>query len=127
MTIEPQDRRRALGAAGEACAASHLESQGYRVLARNVRAGGVEIDLIVERAGLVVFVEVKTRSGRGFGLAHEAVDARKRARLVRGAAAWLDSQSRPARRVRFDVISCERAAGGGFHLQHFEAAFDAGG
>ncbi len=84
-----QSDRRRLGSEGEARAAAHLEARGYRIVGRNVRAGGVEIDLVARRAGVVVFVEVKTRrSGRSYA-PEESVDARKRARLVRGAAAWL--------------------------------------
>jgi putative endonuclease len=70
---------------------------------------------------------VKTRRGRRQGAPEQAVDARKRARLVRGAAAWLHANRRRARRVRFDVVSCERAADGAWHLRHWEGAFDAGG
>ena len=126
------DDRRVLGAEGELRAAHYLEGQGYRIVARNVRAGGVEIDLIAERADTVVFVEVKTRRSRRFGAPEEAVDARKRARLVRGAAAWLRRQPRHYRRIRFDVISCEcrRAPGGretDWQIRHFEGAFDASG
>ncbi len=96
------------------------------MLARNARAGGVELDLVVEREGVVVFVEVKTRSGRRHGLPEEAVDARKRARLVRGAAAWL-AENRPRRSaVRFDVVTCERDPAGRLSLRHLEGAFDAG-
>ena len=80
-------RHLALGAAGEERAAAHLRRRGYRIVARNVRAGGVEIDVIARRGGTIVFVEVKTRRGRRLGPPEQAVDARKRARLVRGAAA----------------------------------------
>ncbi len=118
--------RRALGAEGEARAARYLSARGYRIEARNVRAGGVEIDLVASRAGLVVFVEVKTRRSRRAGPPEEAVDARKRARLVRGAAAWLHDQRRGARRIRFDVITCEPDSQG-WRLRHLEGAFDAGG
>jgi Holliday junction resolvase-like predicted endonuclease len=55
------------------------------------------------------------------------VDWRKRRRLVRGAAAWLHASGVRARRVRFDVISCELDARGEWRLRHLEAAFDAGG
>jgi putative endonuclease len=126
MTLRAHDGRRALGAEGEQRAAAHLEQRGWRILARNVRAGGVELDLVAERQGLIAFVEVKTRSTRAQGLPEEAVDARKRARLVRGAAAWL-AEARPrSRGVRFDVICCEHGADGGWHLRHLERAFDAG-
>ena len=120
-----EDPRRAVGRAGEDRAAQHLEDLGYRVLARNVRAGGVEIDLVVSRGGVVVFVEVKARRGRRHGAAEEAVDGRKRARLVRGAAAWLAGQPRRYRRARFDVVACE-LEGGAWHVRHWPGAFDAG-
>jgi putative endonuclease len=125
---EPRPRGRALGAEGELRAAALLARLGWRIVARNVRAGGVEIDLVAERADLVAFVEVKTRRTRTFGAPELAVDARKQARLVRGAAAWLhEHRGRGRRRVRFDVIVCEVEAGERWRLRHLEGAFDAGG
>jgi len=118
--------RRDLGAAGEAAACAALEQRGYRILARNARADRVELDVVAERAGVVVFAEVKTRRSAACGAAAEAVDARKRARIARGAAAWLRANSRHPRRVRFDVITCEPAPGGAFRVTHWEGAFDAG-
>ena len=120
------DARRELGAAGEAAACADLERRGYRILARNARADRVELDVVAERAGVVVFVEVKTRRGAAYGSAAEAVDARKRARIARGAAAWLRASGRYPRRVRFDVITCEPAPRGAFRVIHWEGAFDAG-
>ena len=108
---------------GAACVAR----RGYRILARNVRADGVEIDLVAGRAGTVAFVEGKPRRSRAHGAGEEAVDARKRARLVRGAAAWLREHGRFARRVRFDVIVCEPAANGAWRIRHLAGAFDANG
>lgn len=119
--------RRALGAEGEARAAAHLERLGFRVLERNTRAGGVELDLVAARDGLLVFVEVKTRRARDFGAPEESVDARKQARLARGAAAWLHERRPRAAHVRFDVIACEVDAAGGWRLEHLEGAFEAGG
>jgi len=121
------DDRRALGAEGEARAAAHLAQRGYRILSRNVRFDGVEIDLIAARPGLVVFVEVKARRSRARGLPEEAVDARKQARLVRAAAAWLHAHPAFWARVRFDVIACEFEPDGSVRLRHLEGAFDAGG
>ena len=116
-----------LGQEGERAAASYLERSGYRILARNVRVGGVELDLVVERAGVVVFVEVKTRRSRAFGAPEEAVDARKQARIVRGATAWLRQQRRRPRQARFDVVTCEPTLDGGFDIQQIRSAFDASG
>jgi putative endonuclease len=126
MTLRARDGRRALGAEGEARAAAHLEQRGWRILARNVRAGGVELDLVAERRGLIAFIEVKTRRTRLHGLPEEAVDAHKRARLVRGAAAWLAERRLRSRGIRFDVICCEPRSDGVWQLRHLERAFDAG-
>jgi len=120
------DSRRALGADGEARAAAYLVARGYRILDRNARAGRVELDLVVARGGLVAFVEVKTRRSRAAGLPEEAVDFRKRERLVRGALAWLAEREMRARRIRFDVIACEWHPTGAWSLRHLEGAFDAG-
>jgi len=119
-------RTRALGAEGEARAARHLEEGGYTILARNARADGVEIDLVARRGDTLAFVEVKTRRSHAHGAPEEAVDGRKRQRLVRGAAAWLRASGRTARRVRFDVVVCERDAAGAWRVRHLEGAFDAG-
>ncbi len=116
-----------LGADGEARAAAHLRVRGYRIAARNVRAGGVEMDLIARRGRVIAFVEVKTRRSQTFGAPEEAVDARKRARLVRGAAAWLREHPANAARIRFDVIVCEKGPRNGWQVRHLEAAFDASG
>jgi putative endonuclease len=119
------EHRRTLGAQGEALAAAHLEREGYRIVGRNVRAGGVELDLIAARGRLRVFVEVKTRRSRRLGLPEEAVDAHKRERLVRGAAAWMREQGVRGGRVRFDVIAVEPSVRGGWALRHLPGAFDA--
>ena len=125
-THPPEEDRRRLGSRGETRAAEYLQQHGYRVLGRNVRAGGVELDLIAARAHTIVFVEVKTRRSRAQGAPELAVDARKRARIVRGAAAWLRGQRGHTGRVRFDVISCEPDARGELCVRHLPGAFDAG-
>jgi putative endonuclease len=124
--MQARDRRHALGAEGEARAAAWLERQGWQLLGRNVRCGGVEIDVVARRGPVLAFIEVKTRCGRGAGMPEEAVDARKRARLVRGAGAWLAQHGGRGWRARFDVIAVERDAAGVWTLRHLEAAFDAG-
>jgi len=126
-----QRRARELGAAGEARAAAWLESQGYRIVGRNVRAARCEIDLIVERGATLAFVEVKTRSSTRFGRPEEAVDLRKQRHLVRAATHWLREQprGRRARKLRFDVVSvvCEPGAPAErWRLTHLPDAFEAG-
>jgi putative endonuclease len=79
----------ARGRVAERRVAWHYRLRGFRVLARNVRAGGVELDLIVRRGRRLVFCEVKLKEGPRFGDPLEAVDEGKRERLRRGAEAWL--------------------------------------
>lgn len=122
MTDDP---RRTLGARGEACAATYLEDCGYRIVGRNVRADGVEMDLIATRGRVLAFVEVKTRASRRAGCPEDAVDARKRARLVRGASAWLRRHRAGGKTIRFDVISVEPDERGQLQASHRPAAFDA--
>ena len=119
--------RHALGASGEARAAAYLEARGYRIVGRNVRAGGVELDLVAERGLLTVFVEVKTRRSTRYGSPVLAVDAHKQARISRGAAVWLNEQRahRRGRRARFDVIACLHHADGSWKVEHWPGAFDA--
>jgi len=122
--------RRALGAEGEDRAAEYLRARGYRIEGRNVRAGGVEIDLVAERAGVVVFVEVKTRRSTRHGAGELSVGWSKQQRLVRGALAWLAQRGRPARRIRFDVIAWQvddPRRESAWRLTHYEGAFDASG
>lgn len=92
------------GRAGEDLAAAYLELAGCRVLERNVRIGGVEVDLVADDRGAHVLVEVKFRGRSDFGGAAMAVDRAKRERLRRAAGATLHAG---ARRVRVDVVAVE--------------------
>lgn len=108
-----------MGTAGEDRAAAWYQERGYRVVARNWRSRQGEIDLIAERAGTVVFCEVKARTGTGFGEPFEAVTRAKQLRLRRLAAEWLRTAPRGrAYEVRFDVVSIR-----GDELTVLEAAF----
>jgi putative endonuclease len=96
----------ARGRAAEGRVAWHYRLRGYRILARNVRAGGVELDLVVRRGRRLVFCEVKLKEGPRFGDPLEAVDSWKRERLRRGARAWLlANPSLAGLRVRFEFAA----------------------
>lgn len=103
-------RKDIVGRTGEQIAAEHLESAGYRIITRNWRCAIGELDIIAERGGTVVFVEVKTRSGTGYGHPLEAITAHKLARLRRLAAAWC-SENGPVARIRLDAIAVVTAPG----------------
>lgn len=97
--------RRALGIQGEAATVQHLARLGYRVLDRNYRCPLGEIDLVCEHRGTIVFLEVKTRTGAGYGDPLEAVDPRKQRRLARLARYYLAARRLQDRAVRFDAVS----------------------
>jgi putative endonuclease len=94
------------GRAGEARAADFLQSAGYRIVRRNLRLPGGEIDLVCREGDVIVFVEVKVRWSSRFGSALSAVNARKRATLRRLAADYVQIVA-PNARVRFDVVAVD--------------------
>lgn len=94
------------GRCGEERAAAFLESQGYRVIARNVRLPEGEIDAVCLDGATLVVVEVKRRDTTGFGRALAAVGARKRAALRRAAADYAQVVA-PSAKVRFDVVALD--------------------
>lgn len=100
-----------------------LRAAGMRVLERRFRCRLGEIDLIAERGELLVFVEVKTRRGRGYGRPAEAVTAAKRRRLGRLALAYLQRRSWLSRPSRFDVVEVYSDPDGTRRLRHIEDAF----
>jgi putative endonuclease len=77
------------GSDAERRAANHYRLRGYRVLDRNAWCAGYELDLVVRRGRRLVFVEVKEKTGDGFGDPLEMVDDEKRRRVARAAEAWL--------------------------------------
>lgn len=66
-----------IGKAGEDAAAGYLAKKGWRILARNYRVRGGEMDIVAFRFGILSFVEVKTRTGDMFGAPKDAVDDEK--------------------------------------------------
>lgn len=96
--------RQELGAFGEQIAVGHLQSLGLRILQRNWRCRYGELDVIAADERALVFVEVKTRTGDGFGGVEHAVTPQKLRRLRRLAALWLAGQDGGWADVRIDVI-----------------------
>jgi len=98
--------RAEIGALGEQLAVDHLTSLGLRVLTRNWRCRYGELDVIAadDAARIVVFVEVKTRTGDQFGGVSQAVTPDKVRRLRRLAGLWLAGQRSSWAAVRIDVI-----------------------
>ena len=109
------------GKCGERIAADYLELAGCAILGRNVRAGHLEVDLVVRDGSCIAFVEVKLRRGASFGGALEAVHAAKLRRLRRAARFYLASvpSARGASEYRFDLVALDvDPAGAGMTLRH---------
>ena len=107
---------------GEAQAADFLIQEGFRILERNFRTRFGELDLVTEKDGFLVFVEVKTRKNSRFAAAREAVTLKKQERLRTTAELWLQ-QHETALQPRFDVVEVYGEPGGETQILHLENAF----
>jgi putative endonuclease len=105
------EARRALGRRAEDLAAAWLGRHGARVVARNLHLRHAELDLVALDGDALCFVEVRARTGAGFGSAFESVDARKQRRIARAAAEALARLPWPRHQsVRFDVVAVDFGA-----------------
>ena len=113
----------ALGRAGEKAAAALLKAHGYEVVGAGFAARRGEIDLVCRKGGVLVVVEVKTRSSDAFGTPLEAVNARKRRALMSAAAEYraLAGWRGP---IRFAVVALVGDAERGFQAELVEDPFD---
>ena len=104
--------RIALGKRGERIAERHLRRCGYRIIERNYRAVGAEIDLIAMDGATLVFVEVKARHSTRAGMPSEAVNHHKTRHIRRAAQAYALRHRQSDRPMRFDIVAiCDRGDG----------------
>jgi len=118
------DGRTELGRRGEEAAGRHLLSLGYRILERRYRTRAGEIDFIARDGDAIVFIEVKTRTSLRCGWPAEAVDRRKRARIVRTAALYLARLRVGDIACRFDVVEVMEGPAGALSIRLIRNAFD---
>jgi putative endonuclease len=119
--MRPSDE---LGRYGEELAARHLVDAGMEVLARNWRCREGELDIVARDGDALVFVEVKSRSGLGFGEPAEAVGRVKARRIHVLACRWLAEHRPPGpHELRFDVVSVLRRRGYAPEILHLRGAF----
>ena len=114
-----------LGAWGERKAANYLRRRGYRIVDRNCAYRQGEIDIVAEKGGFVVFVEVKLRKDSDHGEAKEFVTAAKQQRILAAAQMWLKSYDKELQ-PRFDVIELYAPNGmsnRGLVINHIENSF----
>ena len=110
-----------VGRQGEQLAERFLKRQGFRIVARNFRAAGAEIDLVAMDGETLVFIEVKRRIGTSAGTPGEAVDARKQEQIRRAAGAFAGRYRARAYPTRFDVVAISGASRP--QIEHLKDAF----
>jgi putative endonuclease len=131
--VQPSDRaasnkpgaaaRQLLGQRAEQLACDHLQRAGFDIVARNVRVGRLELDVIAKRGRLIVFCEVRSRSSDRLMTPAQSIDPRKVARVRQAAAQWLRSSAQGrSMQVRFDVASVMFDVPEG-RLNYLEGAF----
>ncbi len=110
-----------LGRKGESLAKAHLENTGYEILDENWTHGRLEVDLIAYKDKIIIFTEVKTRTGNFFGQPEDFVDARKQKLLVEAAEEYIYLMDHQGE-VRFDIIAILFDQKNNFTLNHIEDA-----
>lgn len=92
------------GSIGEQAAANYLQEKGYKVLETNWKYLRTELDIILQKDGMLVVAEVKTRTSSDYGEPELAVDIKKQKNLVKAANAYV-IQNNLNMVVRFDIVS----------------------
>jgi putative endonuclease len=109
------------GKRGEDMATDYLIAKGYEIIARNYRYKRSEIDIITKKEKVLIFVEVKFRSGNFYGDPEMAVDSKKEAQVLNAADNYIFENNWDGP-VRFDVISILKNSSNSL-IEHFEDAF----
>ena len=112
-----------LGKQGERIAELFLKKKGFKLVERNYRCAAGELDLIMLDQRVIVFVEVKTRTGIGYGTPLEAVEVRKQQKMIRAAQFFVNAKKLNQREARFDVVGISWR-GAQPHVEHIENAFE---
>jgi putative endonuclease len=103
MATLPSNHNRSIGKIGEDTAVEYIENRGYKVIDRNYTSRWGEIDIISEKDGVLVFVEVKTKIGDKYGAPWESVTFFKYQKLKRSIQYYITSNKNSNRKCRIDV------------------------
>ena len=115
-----------VGNLGEDIAANYLTARGYRILERNFRCKGGEVDIIARDPGdkSLVFVEVKARRGLTYGVPQLAVTTFKQRQISKAALTWLSKNRLLDANARFDVIAILLHTDAPHSIEHIKNAFE---
>lgn len=97
--------RQNIGRKGEDVAAKYLETRGYKIVDKNFRTRFGEIDIVARDKGSIVFIEVKSRTGTGYGIPASAVTPKKQRQISRVALLYIAEHNLGDSPARFDVVS----------------------
>ena len=118
--FNPNVRR---GRKGERAAVRFLQKQNYKILARNWSFGRYELDIVAQKAGCIVFIEVRGRAENSFQNGYYSVDHKKKAALRKAVTAFLKCHRNTNRNTniyRFDIISIDWNNNKITALNHYE-------
>lgn len=113
-----------IGQRGEMAAWKYLSDSGYKILEKNYRTPIGEIDVVAEKAGRLLFIEVKTRTTFQKGLPQEAVGPAKQKKLAQLASFYLKKHKKEDIRASFEVLAVFWNDGGGHGFKLIENAFE---
>ena len=116
--------RQLLGQKGEAEASLYLKRKGYKIITTNYRCMFGEIDLIARYGGVLIFIEVKTRTSTNFGAPTAAVTYRKQVQISKVAHHYLVTHHKEDSDARFDVVSILSQKGEKTEIKHITNAFE---
>jgi putative endonuclease len=114
------------GILGEDIASAFLTVRGFRILERNFRCKGGEVDIIARDPGdkSLVFVEVKARRTLSYGMPQLAVTPFKQRQISKAALTWISKNNQHDKNARFDVIAILLDASGHHKIEHIVNAFE---
>jgi|WetSurMetagenome_2_1015567.scaffolds.fasta_scaffold149748_2 putative endonuclease len=114
---------RITGSMGEKLALRYLEGKGYDLIVQNYFIRGGEIDLIMQKNGILIFVEVKTRRNQNFGRAAEALTSAKKRKMLRAINNYL-SRLGGFTHWRADLIAIDFTSRNEANITHYQDIFE---
>ncbi|KUG04639.1 hypothetical protein ASZ90_018000 [hydrocarbon metagenome] len=115
--------KKQLGKHGEERAASYLKKKGYMIIKTNYFTRYGELDIVCEKSGEIIFVEVKTRKTTRYGTPEESITYQKIQHIKKAAIIYLNECKQAYRGIRFDVITIFIDQQGKETINHIENAF----
>jgi putative endonuclease len=114
--------RKNLGKWGENRAVAHLLDHGYLILERNYHTSYGEIDIVVHKNDITIFVEVKTRNSKTYGYPEESITPLKKEHMINASHAYLVEHPELEGNWQIDVISISQIKRDKYEIIHFENA-----